>query len=254
MKAGGEAPKAEKVEDKKEEAMNAFAVSEPKSVPKKEEVKAEEPKKAAAAPKAEPSQAVKDMQKISTYNGAENEKYNWSQSISEVTVQVPLPEGTTAKMLQVDIKAKKLFVKIKGQDAALIDGELAEKVKTDDSYWSVEDKKFLNITLEKAYEAIWKTVVVGDAEIDPKTVDNSKRLEEFDTETQGHLQKVLYEQERKKMGLPTTDEEKQQKLMEEILAKANPENNPMAGLPYDPKKYNNNKMGSGSGPAPPFRQ
>ena len=193
--------------------MEAFAVSEPKSVPKEvKEVKDEQPakkKEAPAPPKAEPSQAVKDMQKISTYNGAENEKYNWSQSISEVTVQVPLPEGTNSKMLDVKIASKKLFVKIKGADTAIIDGELSEKCKVEDSLWSVEDKKYLNITLEKAYEAIWKTVILGDAEIDPKTVDNSKRLEEFDTETQGHLQKVLYEQERKKMGLPTTEEEQQ---------------------------------------------
>lgn len=36
-------------------------------------------------------------------------------------------------------------------------------------------------------------MIVGDAEIDTKKVDNSKRVEEFDLETQGHLQKVLYE-------------------------------------------------------------
>jgi len=29
--------------------------------------------------------------------------------------------------------------------------------------------------------------------------------------------------------------------------------NPMAGLPYDPDKYGKNKMGSGSGPAIPFK-
>jgi hypothetical protein len=51
--------------------------------------------------------------------------------------------------------------------------------------------------------------LLGDAEIDPKTVDNSKKIEEFDLETQGHLQKVLYEQNRKRMGLPTTEEEQQ---------------------------------------------
>ena len=89
----------------------------------------------------------------------------------------------------------------------MIDGDLQEKIKVEDSFWSIEDQKFLNITFEKAYEAIWKTVIVGDKEIDPKTVDNSKRIEEFDLETQGHLQKVLYEQERKKRGLPTTEEE-----------------------------------------------
>lgn len=108
----------------------------------------------------------------------------------------------------------------------------------EDSFWSIEDKKFINITFEKAYEAIWKTVILGDQEIDPKTVDNSKRIEEFDLETQGHLQKVLYEQERKRQGLPTTDEEKQQKMIQEMMAKQSEAGmNPMAGLPYDPQKY-----------------
>ena len=45
---------------------------------------------------------------------------------------------------------------------------------------------------------IWKAVFVGGPEIDTKKVDNSKTLGEFDEETQGHLRKVLYEQERKR--------------------------------------------------------
>lgn len=153
-------------------------------------------------------------------------------------MQIPVPEGTAAKMCEVDIKPKRLRVKLKNQDQPLIDGELQEKVKVEDSFWSIEDKKFINITFEKAYEAIWKTVILGDQEIDPKTVDNSKRIEEFDLETQGHLQKVLYEQERKRQGLPTTDEEKQQKMIQEVMAKQSEAGmNPMAGLPYDPQKY-----------------
>ena len=90
-----------------------------------------------------------------------------------------------------------------------MEGELCEKVKVDDSFWSVEDDEFLNINFEKNSEVIWKTIIVGDAEIDTKKVDNSKNLAEFDTETQGHLRKVLYEQERKRQGLPTTEEEQQ---------------------------------------------
>ena len=90
-----------------------------------------------------------------------------------------------------------------------MEGELCEKVKVDDSFWSVEDDEFLNINFEKHSEVIWKTIIVGDAEIDTKKVDNSKNLTEFDTETQGHLRKVLYEQERKRQGLPTTEEEQQ---------------------------------------------
>lgn len=113
--------------------------------------------------------------------------------------------------------------------------------------WSVEDGRFVNINFEKAYEAIWKCVIVGDKEIDPKTVDNSKRIEEFDLETQGHLQKVLYEQERKKRGLLTTEEEEQRKLMDKVFQA---ENSPYKGVPYDPTKYGRNP--GNNMPSPPF--
>lgn len=149
---------------------------------------------------------------------------------------MPLPKGTTSRQIIVDIKTKHLKVTIKGQTTPVIDGELCEKVKVEDSFWSIEDAQFLNLNFEKASEVIWKQVLIGDAEIDTKTVDNSKHLEEFDNETQGHLRKVLYEQERKRQGLPTTEEEQQQKLMEEIYAKQGMQN-PNVGLPYDPKLY-----------------
>ena len=94
-------------------------------------------------------------------------------------MQIKLPEGTKPKDLDVKIKPKSLYVALKGKEP-LVNGELCEKVKVEDSFWSVEDNKYLNINFDKAYEAIWKCVVLGDPEIDTKTVDNSKRLEEFD--------------------------------------------------------------------------
>jgi hypothetical protein len=150
--------------------------------------------------------------------------------------------------MAIEIKPKHLKVGFKGQPP-FIDGELCEKVKVEDSFWSIEDKKYVNITFDKAYEAIWKCVILGDEEIDTKTVDNSKRIEEFDLETQGHLQKVLYEQERKKRGLLTTEEEEQRKLMDKIMQS---ENSPFKGVPYDPMKYGRNE--GNTGPAPPFAQ
>ena len=122
------------------------------------------------------------MARISTYNGDVTDKYAWSQDISQVTVQIPLPPGTKPKDMDVKIKSKHLSVALKGQPP-IVEGELCEKVKVDDSYWSIEDNKSLNIYFEKAYEAIWKCIIAGDQEIDPKTVDNSKRIEEFDLET-----------------------------------------------------------------------
>lgn len=82
------------------------------SAPVKKPAAPQQPKKEEA--KKPETQAVKDMQKISTYNGDSTEKYDWSQTIQEVTVQIPVPEGTTSKMMDIKIEPKKLFVKIKG--------------------------------------------------------------------------------------------------------------------------------------------
>jgi len=191
-----------------------------------------------------PKEAPKEMQDISTYNGDSTDKYKWSQDITEVIVQIDLPEGTSAKSLEVDIKTKYLKVKNKATGDEYIDGELFEKISPEDWFWSIEDKKRLILTLTKGQEVIWKTIIVGDQEIDPKTVDNSKRIDQFDQETQGHLQKVLYEQNRKLNGLPTTEEMEQQKLMEKVM---NAENSPFKDSPYDPPKY-------GEGPQIPFKQ
>lgn len=107
-------------------------------------MKKEEPKKQAAekeAPKAK-SEVVNEMEKISTYNGDSTEKYNWSQSVFDVTVQIPLPEGTKANQLDVKIQPKHISVAFKGKEP-IIKGELCEKVKVEDSFWSIEDRKFL---------------------------------------------------------------------------------------------------------------
>lgn len=70
------------------------------------------------------SEAVDAMSKISTYNGDSCDKYDWSQSINEVTMQIPIPEGTSSKQIQIVIKAKHLYVALKGQEKPLIDGDL----------------------------------------------------------------------------------------------------------------------------------
>jgi len=59
------------------------------------------------------SESVKKMSEMSTYNGAALDKYSWSQNATEINVQIPIPEGTSAKQLDIKIDVKKLFVKIK---------------------------------------------------------------------------------------------------------------------------------------------
>ena len=51
-----------------------------------------------------------------------------------------LPPGTTSKMLSVNIATKKVKIGIKGQ-TPIVEGEFPEKIKPDETLWTVEDDK-----------------------------------------------------------------------------------------------------------------
>ena len=176
---------------------------------------------------------------ISTYNGDVCDKYNWSQGVSDVTIQFPLPEAVSKKMLDISMSVNHLKITIKSKELkVLIDDDFCEKIKPDDSNWTLEDGQSLVFYLEKAGEVIWKSAFKGGKEIDTKKVDNSKRIDEFDNETQAALNKIMYEQNRKRNGLPTTEEE--QKL-EQLKQAWNQPGSPFAGQPFDPSMFNLNE-------------
>lgn len=120
----------------------------------------------------------------------------------------------------------------------IFEGEFCEKIKTDDSYWLCEEAESLILFLTKQTEIIWKSAFKGHKEIDTKTVDNSKKIEEFDYETQSALNRIVYEQNRKKAGLPTTEEEKKLAALKEAWDKPD---SPFRGQPFDPKMFNLNE-------------
>ena len=72
---------------------------------------------------------------------------------------------------------------MKKDNQVLVSGEYYEKIRLEDSTWTIEDNCRFLLTLEKGVETIWKTVFKGDAEIDATKVDNTKPLESFDGET-----------------------------------------------------------------------
>jgi len=196
---------------------------------KKEEAPEEEMREPQTQVKEEPSQIEEKFKRISTYNGDVLDRYSWGQGVWDVTVQLDLPPGTKPKMLTVEMTPSNICVRLKGDEEPLLEGEFFDRIKVEHSFWSVEDDSYLMLNLEKAREVIWATVLKGDREIDTKNVDNAKKLDEFDLETQGHLQKVLYEQNRKLNGLPTTEEQKQIDLMNRLKK--------MPGCPfYEPPK------------------
>jgi len=150
---------------------------------------------------AEQAQAAASRQEpLAIYNGAREEGYSWAQTSTDVTVQVFIPEGTRARDVDVKFLPTTLSVQLKGSDAAVLEGELFEKVAVDECTWSLEvSNGEMTITMEKARERWWKSVFVGQGatEIDTTKVDAVKSIDEYDGETQGAIRKIMHDQDQK---------------------------------------------------------
>lgn len=48
-------------------------------------------------------------------NGMDLEKYSWTQTLQELTVVVPVPNGTKSRFVNCEIKKNRLKVGLKGQ-------------------------------------------------------------------------------------------------------------------------------------------
>ncbi|OQR87688.1 nuclear migration protein nudC-like protein [Achlya hypogyna] len=135
-----------------------------------------------------------DGKQVPVGNGGQTDKYSWTQSLQDLTVSLPVPKGTKSRDLSVKMAQTSLRVAINGQEP-LVDGALAGKIKTEESFWSLEANETLVLSLEKAPpQTWWKTVLQGDAEIDTTKVDSTMRIDEYDPVTQGAIRKVMYEQ------------------------------------------------------------
>jgi len=157
------------------------------------------------------------------HNGAIYDNYSWTQTLQDLQVTVPVPAGTKAKFLTVDIQKKRLKVQVKGQDA-IVDGELEKSVKLEDSIWSIEDNptgsnRLVSITLTKTNQMEWwKTVIVGDPEINTQKVEpENSKLSDLDGDTRQTVEKMMYDQRQKAAGLPTADEQGKQDMLKKFM-------------------------------------
>ncbi|KAF8140309.1 nuclear movement protein nudC [Boletus edulis] len=149
--------------------------------------------------------------------------YTWRQELGEVDIVVPVPKGTRARELAVTIQKKKLSVGIKGKDMVM-DGELCKEIKVEDSTWTLEDQQSIVIHLEKVNkQQWWENVLIHHPKIDTRKIqpENSK-LSELDGETRGMVEKMMFDNQQKQMGKPTSDEMKKMEALKKFQA-AHPE-------------------------------
>lgn len=174
-------------------------------------------------------QLALDFSSAEGYNGAIYENYSWSQSITEVDINIKVPTDVTTKMLSVSILPNKICVKLKNSNKILLEGELCHKCKHTDAIWSL-DKCKLEIHLEKTSEIWWDCLIQGEPKLDLTKIDCSRPYEELSEEAQAKIQELTWNQERKRLGLPTSEELQ----MQEKLKKAwNVEGSPFKGQ-FDP--------------------
>mmetsp|Transcript_16509 Transcript_16509/g.16445 ORF Transcript_16509/g.16445 Transcript_16509/m.16445 type:complete len:358 (-) Transcript_16509:38-1111(-) len=158
-------------------------------------------------------------------NGGKTDRYFWTQQLNDITINFYIPENFQAKHIKVNLRPDHITIIHKGQ--VFLDGDFFDGIKPDDPLWmvdTVEGRKCIVLTLDKvAVRTWWKCALKGEPEIDTTKVDpGNTNLSIFDEETRPVIEKGLLDAQRKEMGLPTFDEEKNQQILREALAK-NPE-------------------------------
>jgi len=156
-------------------------------------------------------------------NGGDLENYSWTQTLEELTVTVPVPAGIKGSQIICDIKNKEIKLGLKGKDL-ILDGALQKKVNAEEAIWTLETNntgKCVVIVLEKSNQMEWWSAVVeGHTEINTKKVEpeNSKISDLKDDETRQMVEKMMYDQRQKAMGLPTSEEQKKQDILQKFMA------------------------------------
>lgn len=117
--------------------------------------------------------------------------YTWSQTLKEIEVSIPVPQGTRGKDVVVTIGKNKLSAGLKGKKV-FFSGELPREIHVDESTWTIDEQRELNIHLEKVNQEWWKSIIEGHPAIDTTKIqpENSK-LGDLDGETRAMVEKMM---------------------------------------------------------------
>ena len=159
-------------------------------------------------------------------NGGDAEKYSWTQTLDDADVRVSVPPGTKAKQISCEFTKNTFEFYVKNPEAAngkgepVIVGEFFAPIAVDECYWTLEDGAVVSVFLQKQKGMVWwPHVLTCDPKIDVKKVEpENSKLSDLDGETRSTVEKMMYDQRQKSLGLPTADEEVKQNALKSFMA------------------------------------
>lgn len=183
-------------------------------------------------------------------------KYSWTQTLAEVTVTIPVPEHTRGRDLNVTIAKQHVKVGLRKSAGPewIVQGRFVHPIICDDSFWTIEDGNRLVMNLQKLNQMEWWDAVLDDdPKIDIKRIQpENSSLNDLDGETRqtvgtsqtqncliallwivnncichanfldlllaALLEKMMFDQRQKAMGLPSSDEQRKLDMLEKFKA------------------------------------
>jgi len=173
------------------------------------------------------SQTIRDsVSHISPFNGGITDKYRWSQTLEDVTAEIPLSRPLKdIKDLSINLTTTGISISHPNNEITL-DGTFPNKINLEDSTWMIEDSKSIILSLEKQKKDWWKSLLIGDLEIDTTKVESRKRIDEYDSEAQASIRRIVHDQ--------CVSRSVSSGMEDKLRAAWDAENSPFKGTLFDP--------------------
>lgn len=135
-------------------------------------------------------ESSQDARRISTWNGGKTALFWWNQTLSELTLDIPLPKPHPVSKSQIEVLLHSQSLGIyQCQDpkplsqVVVPERKLFEPLLLNDSTWCIEDGERVLLTLVKEKENWWPCVFDGDQVIDVKKLESVRAFDDFDSQT-----------------------------------------------------------------------